>query len=82
MRSPERLSAHDICWEPVGDHGPDYRDLDLTDVVITALEEAQSYRFLAQHALHLLHVQNVQLKQLRAQNNRSRRTTLERTLQR
>jgi hypothetical protein len=82
MRSPERLSADHICWEPVGDHGPDYQDLDLTDVVITAFEEAQSYRFLAQHAIHLLHVQDVQLKQLRAQNNRSRRTKVERRRQR
>lgn len=79
MTSPEHLSADDICWEAVSPDADDHA-LDLTDLVITALEEAQSYRLLAQKAIHLVHVQDVQLKQLRSHNQRSRRIKVERAL--
>jgi hypothetical protein len=65
--SAERLSADGITWDLSADLAPDYRDLDVADVVIVALEEAQSYRLLAQQAIRLLYVLDAQLDQLRRQ---------------
>jgi hypothetical protein len=63
----ERLSADDITWDLSVDLGPDYRDLDVANVVIIALEDAQSYRLLAQQAIRLIYVLDAQLRQLRFQ---------------
>ena len=63
--APDRLSAEDIDWERARDVDPDHRNLDLAEIAIVALEEAQSYRILAQQAIHLLHLLDIQLKQLR-----------------
>jgi hypothetical protein len=63
----DHLTADDITWDFDADLSPDYRDLDVADVVIIALEEAQSYRLLAQQAIRLIYVLDAQLRQLRLQ---------------
>ena len=68
--STEQFSADCIRWEMAANLGPDLHNLDIAEIVIVALEEAQSYRMLAQHAIHLLHVQNIQLKQQRNRHQR------------
>jgi len=63
----DHLTADDITWGLDADLSPDYRDLDVADVVIIALEEAQSYRLLSQQAIRLIYVLEAQLRQLRLQ---------------
>jgi hypothetical protein len=63
--SAERFSADDIIWDLSVDPGPDYRDLDVVDLAIVALEEAQSYRLLAQGAIRLTYTLGAQLNQMR-----------------
>jgi hypothetical protein len=70
MASPEQLSADNIRWDLNPDGGLDHRDSDIVDIAIAALEEAQSYRVLAQQAIHLLHEQDIQLSKLRERYRR------------
>jgi len=67
------VNAGDIIWS-VGDDGieQDPSPQDAVELAATALEEAQSYRCLAQQAIHRLHLQQAEITVLQIRNRQAR----------